>query len=164
MSTASVECRDLTHAYTRGWPDARFAGSSRSHYSEVRFQGVDGAVRFREDDAAEPDRRSGPTGVGGGSSPLGTALGTLSSTALAEWRARHVRFVFSVLQPVAGAVRRRNVELPLLRTSLTRSRRRQHADTALRIVGIEERAATSRRPSRAASNSGSRLLAQSSPT
>ena len=33
-----------------------------------------------------------------------------------------------------------NVELPLLLTPLTRRQRRQHAETALRIVGIEDRA------------------------
>ena len=72
---------------------------------------------------------------------LGVPLGTLSSTALAEWRARHVGFVFQFYNLLPGLSAVANVELPLLLTSLTRSGRRQHADTALRIVGIEDRAA-----------------------
>ena len=68
-------------------------------------------------------------------------LGALSSTALAEWRARHVGFVFQFYNLLPGLSAVANVELPLLLTSLTRSQRRQHADTALQIVGIEDRAA-----------------------
>ena len=71
----------------------------------------------------------------------GVALGTLSSTALAEWRARHVGFVFQFYNLLPGLSAVANVELPLLLTSLTRSRRRQHANSALQIVGIEDRAA-----------------------
>ena len=70
----------------------------------------------------------------------GVRLETLSSGALAAWRAGHVGFVFQFyhLLPVLSAAR--NVELPLLLTRLNARERAQHVATALRIVGLAERA------------------------
>ncbi|MGH9345807.1 MAG: ABC transporter ATP-binding protein [Vicinamibacterales bacterium] len=64
---------------------------------------------------------------------------SLSRRALAGWRARHVGFVFQLynLLPVLTAAQ--NVELPLLLTSLSRARRRERVETALRIVGLHDR-------------------------
>jgi putative ABC transport system ATP-binding protein len=64
---------------------------------------------------------------------------TLSETELAHWRANHVGFIFQFynLIPVLKAVE--NVELPLHLTSLTRRERREHAETALRMVSLDER-------------------------
>jgi putative ABC transport system ATP-binding protein len=64
----------------------------------------------------------------------------MSSRELARWRSRHVGFIFQFynLLPVLSA--ERNVELPLLLTSLSRSERRKHVETALKIVGLEHRA------------------------
>jgi putative ABC transport system ATP-binding protein len=64
---------------------------------------------------------------------------TLSETELAHWRANHVGFIFQFynLIPVLKAVE--NVELPLHLTGLSKSERRAHAETALRIVGLEHR-------------------------
>jgi putative ABC transport system ATP-binding protein len=58
---------------------------------------------------------------------------------LAAWRARHVGFVFQLynLLPVLTAFQ--NVELPLLLTSLARAERRKRVETALRIVGLQDR-------------------------
>ena len=71
---------------------------------------------------------------------LGVALGALAPTELAEWRARHVGFVFQFYNLLPGLSAVANVELPLLLTPLTRRQRREHAEIALRIVGIEDRA------------------------
>ncbi|HYH08934.1 MAG TPA: ABC transporter ATP-binding protein [Thermoanaerobaculia bacterium] len=70
----------------------------------------------------------------------GERIDSLSRRALAQWRARHVGFVFQFynLLPVLSA--ERNVELPLLLTSLSRSERRRHVATALEIVGLSHRA------------------------
>lgn len=64
----------------------------------------------------------------------------LSESGLARWRARHVGFVFQFynLMPVLTA--ERNVELPLLLTKLSKSRRRKHVATALALVGLTDRA------------------------
>jgi len=64
----------------------------------------------------------------------------LSSGQLAQWRSRHVGFVFQFynLLPVLSA--EKNVELPLLLTSLNKAGRQKHVDTALEIVGLRDRA------------------------
>jgi putative ABC transport system ATP-binding protein len=70
----------------------------------------------------------------------GERIDNLSRKQLARWRARHVGFVFQFynLLPVLSA--ERNVELPLLLTSLSTSERRRHVATALEIVGLTHRA------------------------
>jgi putative ABC transport system ATP-binding protein len=67
-------------------------------------------------------------------------LEKLSSKALANWRSRHVGFVFQFynLMPMLSA--ERNVELPLLLTPLSRAKRTEHVRTALDIVGLSDRA------------------------
>jgi putative ABC transport system ATP-binding protein len=70
----------------------------------------------------------------------GTDLGTLSEGQLAKWRSRNVGFIFQFynLIPVLTAVE--NVELPLLLTRLSRRERRERALTALKVVGLADRA------------------------
>lgn len=70
----------------------------------------------------------------------GEHIESLSRKNLAHWRARHVGFVFQFynLLPVLSA--ERNVELPLLLTSLSASERKKHVATALEIVGLTHRA------------------------
>ena len=58
---------------------------------------------------------------------------------LAAWRARHVGFVFQMYNLIPVLTALQNVELPLLLTPLNKKQRREHAETALRIVGLEER-------------------------
>lgn len=69
----------------------------------------------------------------------GIDLAQLSETALANWRAGHVGFVFQFynLIPVLSAFE--NVELPLLLTGMTRRQRREHVETALTVVGLADR-------------------------
>jgi len=64
---------------------------------------------------------------------------TFSETELAHWRANHVGFIFQFynLIPVLKAIE--NVELPLHLTSLSKRERREHSETALRMVGLEHR-------------------------
>src|SRR5688500_17667784 len=59
---------------------------------------------------------------------------------LAEWRNRAVGYIFQSfnLMPVLTAYE--NVELPLLLLSMTRTRRRHQVQTALALVGMEDRA------------------------
>lgn len=70
----------------------------------------------------------------------GERLNELRGRRLAEWRARHVGFVFQFynLLPVLSA--ERNVELPLLLTELSRAERKAHVASSLHIVGLEHRA------------------------
>jgi putative ABC transport system ATP-binding protein len=69
----------------------------------------------------------------------GKEISNFSETALASWRARHIGFIFQLynLIPVLNAFE--NVELPLLLTNLSKKERREHVETALRIVGLSDR-------------------------
>lgn len=69
----------------------------------------------------------------------GRDIATFSQTELASWRSRTIGFIFQLynLLPVLNAFE--NVELPLLLTNLSRKKRREHVETALRIVGLADR-------------------------
>jgi putative ABC transport system ATP-binding protein len=70
----------------------------------------------------------------------GTDVAQLGESELARWRSRSVGFIFQFynLIPVLSALE--NVELPLLLTSLSRKERRERALTALKVVGLADRA------------------------
>ena len=63
----------------------------------------------------------------------------LGDRPLAAWRARHVGFVFQFYNLLAVLSAERNVELPLLLTHLSKKGRKQHAETALKVVGLSHR-------------------------
>jgi putative ABC transport system ATP-binding protein len=69
----------------------------------------------------------------------GKRLDQMSEAELATWRANTIGFVFQSynLLPVLTAIE--NVELPLLLTKVASSERRKRAQTALRVVGLEDR-------------------------
>jgi putative ABC transport system ATP-binding protein len=69
----------------------------------------------------------------------GKRLDGLGEGALAKWRSSTIGFVFQSynLLPVLTALE--NVELPLLLTGLGSGDRKKRANTALRIVGLEDR-------------------------
>ena len=69
----------------------------------------------------------------------GADIVVLGESELADWRAAHVGFIFQFynLMPVLTALE--NVELPLSLTRLTRRERREHAETALELVGLSDR-------------------------
>jgi putative ABC transport system ATP-binding protein len=70
----------------------------------------------------------------------GVEVTTMSARQLATWRSRHIGFVFQFynLLPVLTAYQ--NVELPLLLTGLSKRERREHVNTALEVVGLNDRA------------------------
>ncbi len=69
----------------------------------------------------------------------GERIDQMGDRALAAWRARHVGLVFQFynLMPVLTA--ERNVELPLLLTSLSKVQRKKHVAAALNVVGLSHR-------------------------
>src|SRR5215469_13079848 len=72
-------------------------------------------------------------------SVAGDEITHMSSGKVTEWRARHVGFVFQIYNLIPVLTAYQNVELPLLLTRLSKSKRRQHVETALSIVGLAER-------------------------
>jgi putative ABC transport system ATP-binding protein len=70
----------------------------------------------------------------------GEQIEKLSRRDLARWRSRHVGFVFQFYNLLPVLTSERNVELPLLLTSLSASERKKHVAAALEIVGLSHRA------------------------
>jgi putative ABC transport system ATP-binding protein len=134
-----VEVRGVTKSYRRG-----------GETIEV-LHGVDLDIPRGEFVALMGPSGSGKTTllnlIGGLDTPTGGSIvvdgrriDALSSGELARWRAANVGFVFQFynLLPVLSA--QRNVELPLLLTTLSARERRRHAAIALALVGLADRA------------------------
>jgi putative ABC transport system ATP-binding protein len=70
----------------------------------------------------------------------GAPIEKLSENQLSAWRAANIGFIFQFynLMPTMSAAR--NVELPLLLTTLSATERRRRVKTALDIVGLADRA------------------------
>ena len=69
----------------------------------------------------------------------GQDITLLDETELAEWRSRSVGFIFQFYNLIPVLTALENVELPLLLTNLTRRERREHAESALAAVGLDDR-------------------------
>jgi putative ABC transport system ATP-binding protein len=69
----------------------------------------------------------------------GSDIAQLDETELAVWRSRNVGFIFQFYNLIPVLTALENVELPLILTPLSKKQRRAHAETALRVVGLESR-------------------------
>jgi putative ABC transport system ATP-binding protein len=69
----------------------------------------------------------------------GQRIDRLTEGDLARWRAANVGFIFQFYNLMPMLTAAQNVELPLLLTRLGRSQRRQHVETALKIVDLADR-------------------------
>ena len=70
---------------------------------------------------------------------LGHNLCELSEKQIAHWRNEHVGFVFQQFNLIPVLTALENVELPLKLTNLKKAERLEHARTALKLVGLEDR-------------------------
>ena len=77
--------------------------------------------------------------TGGSIEIAGSEVNKMGGGALAKWRARHIGFVFQLYNLLPVLTAERNVELPLLLTSLGKSERRKRAAIALKVVGLGDR-------------------------
>jgi putative ABC transport system ATP-binding protein len=77
--------------------------------------------------------------TGGSIDVGGERIDQLSSGALARWRSSHIGFVFQLYNLLPVLTAQRNVELPLLLTSLSAAERRKRAGIALSVVGLGDR-------------------------
>jgi putative ABC transport system ATP-binding protein len=70
----------------------------------------------------------------------GERIDRLSESELARWRAANIGFIFQFYNLMPMLTAAQNVELPLLLTKLGKPQRRQHVDTALKVVTLGDRA------------------------
>jgi len=71
---------------------------------------------------------------------LGENIFRLSDRQSARWRNEHIGYVFQTFNLIPVLTAFENVELPLLLTKLNAQQRRDHVMTALKLVGLEDRA------------------------
>lgn len=69
----------------------------------------------------------------------GTDIAALNESRLAQWRSTHIGFIFQFYNLIPVLTAYENVELPLLLTSLSKQERRRHVETALTVVGLQDR-------------------------
>jgi putative ABC transport system ATP-binding protein len=70
---------------------------------------------------------------------LGANLRELSDKQIAHWRNEHIGFIFQSFNLIPVLTALENVELPLKLTRLGKKERLEHAETALKLVGLGDR-------------------------
>jgi putative ABC transport system ATP-binding protein len=137
--TTMVSVQNVTKTYKRGSEELKVLDSLSLDVPEGEFVALMGPSGSGKTTLlnliAGIDRpTSGAVNVGGQN------IAALSEGDLAKWRSRSVGFIFQFynLIPVLNATE--NVELPLLLTNLSKAQRRERALTALKVVGLAERA------------------------
>jgi len=79
------------------------------------------------------------TATGGEIAVLGQNLRKMSDKEIAHWRNENVGFIFQSFNLIPVLTAMENVELPLKLTHLSKAERREHAATALKLVGLGDR-------------------------
>jgi putative ABC transport system ATP-binding protein len=69
----------------------------------------------------------------------GREINTIREKHLGKWRNRTIGFVFQLYNLIPVLTAYENVELPLLLNTLSGKERREHVETALLLVGLEDR-------------------------
>jgi putative ABC transport system ATP-binding protein len=68
-----------------------------------------------------------------------TDISKMTESQLAVWRNHTIGFIFQTFNLIPVLTAFENVELPLLLTKLSKAERREHAETALSLVGLKDR-------------------------
>jgi putative ABC transport system ATP-binding protein len=139
MTLTMIKVRGLTKTYTRGGETLRVLDGLNLEMQEGRFYALMGPSG------------SGKTTllnlIGGLDHPdagelvvAGEDLSQLEGAQLAQWRADNVGFVFQGFNLIPVLTALENVALPLSLSPLRRSARIEHAQLALSLVGLSDRA------------------------
>lgn len=138
MNTAHIRCRQLAREYRKGAEtirplDALDLDIPKGEFVALMGPSGSGKTTLLNLIAGIDSPTTGSIHV------AGTDLATLSKRRLAEWRSRHVGYVFQLynLVPVLSAYE--NVELPLLLRPLSKQDRHERVMHALERVGIADR-------------------------
>ncbi len=70
----------------------------------------------------------------------GANIAGMSGAQLSRWRSQHIGFVFQLYNLLPVLTAEKNVELPLLLTTLSKAERRKRVAIALKVVGLSDRA------------------------
>lgn len=70
---------------------------------------------------------------------LGQSLRSLNEYEIARWRNVHIGFIFQSFNLIPVLTAMENIELPLNLTNLLAHERKEHAETALQLVGLGDR-------------------------
>ncbi|HYN21589.1 MAG TPA: ABC transporter ATP-binding protein [Thermoanaerobaculia bacterium] len=139
MSQALVEVRDVHKVYYRGSERLDILSGLSLEVPQGDFLALMGPSGSGKSTLLNLigglDRpTSGSVVVGG------QPIHDLSDGKLAQWRSRHIGFIFQFYNLLPVLTAERNVEIPLLLTHLSKAQRRKHVDTALGVVGLADRA------------------------
>ena len=137
--TALVSLRDIVKTYRRGPETVQV------------LHGIDLDIEAGDFVALMGPSGSGKTTllnlIGGLDTPTsgeieieGERIDRMGAGQLAQWRSRHVGFVFQFYNLMPMLTAQKNVELPLLLTDLPAAERKRRARIALTLVGLAERA------------------------
>jgi putative ABC transport system ATP-binding protein len=136
--TAAIEIRSVTKTYQRGGESLRVLDELDLQMAGGTFYALmgpsgSGKTTLLNLCGGLDHADSGEVLVGG------VDLTGLSGSELARWRAEHVGFVFQGFNLLPVLTARENVELPLLLAPLSKRQRRQQAERALALVGLQDR-------------------------
>ena len=134
-----IQCRSVTKSYHQGDERVRVLGDLQCTIAEGELVAIVGSSGSGKSTLLNlmggldaPD--NGEVLVGG------QPVKPMSESERARWRNRHLGFVFQQFNLIPVLTAYENIELPLLLTRLGRAERRQHVETALRLVGLADRA------------------------
>ena len=134
-----VSIRDLSKSYERGSQNVevlRHINLDIAQGSFVALMGPSGSGK-----TTLLNLIGGLDSPSGGSIMVGaTRIDRLGETGLAKWRSRSVGFVFQFYNLLPMLSARKNVEVPLMLTRLSRAQRKANAGVALQLVGLADRA------------------------
>jgi putative ABC transport system ATP-binding protein len=138
MSEALVKIRDLSKVFRRDGEEVVALEKATLDIEQGEFLALMGPSGSGKTTLlniiAGIDRAStGEVHVGG------TSITDMSDRQLTHWRNQHIGFVFQSFNLIPVLTAFENVELPLLLTDLTRERRKEQVETALRLVGLSDR-------------------------
>ena len=137
-ATYAVEIENVWRVYRRDEFEVRALDNLTMRIAEGRFVAImgpsgSGKTTLLNLIAGIDHPTSGRLAVGG------EEITEMKERELAEWRARHIGLVFQFYNLIPVLTAFENVELPLLLTHLKKAQRRDHVETALRVVGLADR-------------------------
>lgn len=138
MSAPVIEFRGVTRRYTRGGESLHALDDFSLEIAEGGFRAIMGPSGSGKSTLLNlcggldrPDR--------GSVHVIGHDLAQLSGAQMSRFRADNIGFIFQGFNLLSVLTALQNVELPLLLTPLSSSQRRQHAEHALKLVGLADR-------------------------